>query len=108
MMVDWRPMTSGDPKTAPEPPLNSANRFAHIDAMRAVAVGLVVVAHAGLDRVVPGGSGVTIFFSISGFIITYLVLRERDSAGGFAVGHFYLRRALKLGPPLVVIVFIPT
>ncbi|TSD94464.1 acyltransferase [Skermania sp. ID1734] len=84
------------------------NRFAHIDAMRALAVMLVVVAHAGWGNIVPGGSGVTIFFSISGFIITYLLLRERDRTGGFKMGGFYLRRAVKIGPPLLVCVIIPT
>lgn len=90
------------------PPLNGANRFAHIDAMRAFAVMLVVVAHAGLGGFVPGGSGVTIFFSISGFIITYLLLRERDKTGGFSVKAFYLRRAVKILPPLLLIVVIPS
>jgi peptidoglycan/LPS O-acetylase OafA/YrhL len=83
-------------------------RFAHVDAMRAAAVLLVVLAHSGLDHVVSGGSGVTIFFTISGFIITYLVLRERDRTGGFAIGRFYLRRALKIGPPLLLVVLLPS
>jgi peptidoglycan/LPS O-acetylase OafA/YrhL len=82
-------------------------RFAHIDAMRALAIMLVVVAHAGLT-VVPGGSGVTIFFSISGFIIAYLLLRERDRTGRFRIKDFYLRRVLKIGPPLLVCVILPT
>ena len=86
----------------------ASGRFAHIDAMRAFAVMLVVVAHAGLEKLVPGGSGVTIFFAISGFIITYLMLRERDRTRSFAIGNFYARRALKLGPPLVVVVLVPT
>jgi peptidoglycan/LPS O-acetylase OafA/YrhL len=87
---------------------DNKNRYAHIDAMRALAVMLVVVAHAGLGQIVPGGSGVTIFFSISGFIITYLLLRENDATGGFGIRAFYLRRALKIGPPLVVCIIIPT
>src|SRR5262249_34566522 len=52
--------------------------------------------------------GVTIFFSISGFIITYLMLREKDAIGGFRIQAFYLRRALKIGPPLIVCVVVPT
>jgi len=87
---------------------DEGNRYAHIDAMRALAVMLVVVAHAGYGNIVPGGSGVTIFFSISGFIITYLLLRENDQTGGFGIGAFYLRRALKIGPPLLVCILIPT
>lgn len=76
--------------------------------MRAFAVLLVVVAHAGLGHIVPGGSGVTIFFSISGFIITYLLLRERDKTGGFSAKSFYLRRAIKIAPPFVIAIVIPT
>ncbi len=84
------------------------NRYAHIDAMRALAVMLVVVGHAGLGQMVPGGSGVTIFFSISGFIISYLLLRENDVTGGFGIRAFYVRRLLKIGPPLLIGVLIPT
>lgn len=83
------------------------NRYAHIDAMRAFAVLLVVFSHAGLTFV-PGGSGVTIFFVISGFIITFLLLRERDKTGGFDVGGFYMRRLIKIAPPLILVIIIPT
>ena len=84
------------------------SRFAHIDALRAAAVMLVVLAHSGFGHVVPGGAGVTIFFSISGFIITHLLLRERAKAGTFDARGFYLRRFLKIAPPLIVLVFLPT
>ena len=83
------------------------SRFQHIDAMRAFAVALVVFSHAGLTFV-PGGSGVTVFFCISGFVITYTMLRERERTGGFDLGGFYFRRAVKLAPPLVLIIVIPT
>lgn len=89
-------------------PLNSSNRFAHIDAMRAFAVLLVVLAHAGAGSIIPGGSGVTIFFTISGYIITSLLLRERDRTGGFAIGYFYERRLAKLAPPFFVAILVPT
>jgi peptidoglycan/LPS O-acetylase OafA/YrhL len=69
---------------------------------------LVVVAHAGLGNVVPGGSGVTIFFSISGFIITYLMMREYEETVGFSVVSFYARRTLKILPPLILVVGVPT
>ncbi|MFI7579585.1 acyltransferase family protein [Kocuria kalidii] len=82
-------------------------QFAHLDAMRAAAVMLVVLAHAGLE-LVPGGSGVTIFFVISGFIITHLVLKEHRRTGGFDLTGFYRRRALKLAPPLLVALVLPT
>lgn len=96
------------PAASPSPPLNGANRYAHIDAMRAFAVMLVVFAHAGLGKIIPGGSGVTIFFTISGFIITHLLLRERDRTGQFSVTSFYFRRTMKIAPPFIAIVALPT
>lgn len=102
-------MTStGGTITPAQEPTRSRSRFAHIDAMRAVAVLLVVVGHAGLGHVVPGGAGVTIFFAISGFIITTLLLKEWGNTGVFDVGGFYIRRLVKLMPPLVVVLIVPT
>ncbi|MBH0008939.1 acyltransferase [Salinibacterium sp. SWN1162] len=75
--------------------------------MRAFAVMLVVLNHAGL-LFVPGQSGVTIFFAISGFVITYVVLKERQKTGRFQATRFYANRALKLAPPLVVLILVPT
>lgn len=89
-------------------PRNAASRFAHIDAMRAFAVLIVVVAHAGLGHLVPGGSGVTVFFTISGFIITYLSLREFEKTSSFDARGFYARRFLKIGPPLAVLIVLPS
>ena len=86
----------------------ASSRYAHVDALRALAVMLVVVSHAGLQDKVPGAAGVTVFLAISGFIITYLVARERLSTGGFSAKRFYLRRALKIGPPLLGIIVIPS
>lgn len=88
--------------------VSSRGRYEHVDALRAVAVMLVVVAHAGLGHVVPGGSGVTIFFAISGFIITHILLVEHERTGGFRLTDFYLRRLLKLAPPFLLLVALPT
>ena len=88
-------------------PVNAAQRFAPIDALRAFAVALVLFEHAGFTKI-PGDAGVTVFFTISGFIITFILLRERERSGRFDVGRFYRRRALKLGPPFLVAILIPT
>lgn len=88
--------------------LNSAQRYSHIDAMRALAVMLVVFSHAGLGQIVPGGSGVTIFFVISGYVITTVLLRERAKTGRFDVREFYFRRFAKLAPPFAVFVVVPS
>ena len=47
-----------------------------LDGIRALAALLVFIAHAGLDRLVPGGFGVTIFFFLSGYLITTLLRLE--------------------------------
>lgn len=88
-------------------PTNAAHRFAHIDALRAFAVMLVVVAHSGFSWV-PGDGGVTLFFGVSGFVITFVLLRERDKTGRFGITGFYRRRFLKIAPPFVVAILIPT
>ena len=69
-----------------------------LDGLRAGAVLLVVAAHAGLERVVPGGFGVTLFFALSGFLITRQLLAEHARTGRIGFGGFYLRRLLRLVP----------
>lgn len=88
-------------------PRRAAPRIAHIDALRAVAVMIVVLMHAGLT-IAPGDGGVTLFFCVSGYIITSLMIKERVRTGGFRIGGFYARRLLKLAPPLLVLVVLPT
>jgi peptidoglycan/LPS O-acetylase OafA/YrhL len=72
-----------------------------IQGLRAIAVGLVVLYHAGLP--LPGGFvGVDVFFVISGYVITLLLLREQQTHGRVDLGRFYLRRALRLLPALTL------
>lgn len=75
-----------------------------LDGLRAVAVLLVLVGHFGLENVVPGGLGVTVFFFISGFLITTLLTREAHAHGDISIGKFYMRRALRLYPELLLLV----
>ena len=65
-----------------------------VDGLRAVAVIAVLLYHAELRGfLVPGGFlGVDVFFVISGYLITYLLLEEKRLTGTVAVGRFYLRR----------------
>jgi peptidoglycan/LPS O-acetylase OafA/YrhL len=86
---------------------SGTRRFEHIDALRALAVLLVVFFHSGLGFV-PGDSGVTLFFAVSGFIITHLLIRERERSLGFDIRSFYWRRAFKLFPPFLGLIVIPT
>ena len=49
-----------------------------LDGLRAISFSIVFIAHAGLERVVPGGFGVTVFLFLSGFLITTLMRIEFD------------------------------
>lgn len=71
--------------------------------MRAVAVMIVFVAHCGLQDALPGGFGVTLFFFLSGFLITTLLRREHERTGGISLRRFYLRRAYRIFPPLYLV-----
>lgn len=71
-----------------------------LDGMRAICVSLVMVAHAGFEAVVPGGLGVTVFFFLSGFLITGLLIDEKQASGRVSLKNFYLRRFLRLSPEL--------
>jgi peptidoglycan/LPS O-acetylase OafA/YrhL len=74
-----------------------------LDGLRAVSVALVFFAHGGLESVVPGGLGVTVFFVLSGFLITTLMREEYAAQGSISFRAFYLRRFLRLMPPLVIV-----
>ena len=75
-----------------------------LDGIRALAVALVFFAHGGLQGTVPGGLGVTVFFVLSGYLITTLMRREHAERGGVRLRAFYLRRVLRLMPPLFIVV----
>lgn len=93
--------------TSIAPPERPPARFAGLDGMRAVAVGLVVVYHLFPPALLPGGFvGVDVFFVISGFLITSLLLREHAANGRVALGRFWLRRARRLLPALAVVVLV--
>jgi len=68
-----------------------------LDGMRAVAVFLVIFYHFGFDWV-PGAHGVMIFFVLSGFLITRLLLLENEKSGRVSLKAFYLRRVLRIFP----------
>lgn len=79
-----------------------------LDGLRAIAVLIVLVAHFGLSHIVPGGFGVTVFFFISGFLITRLLIAEASVKGRVGLKDFYTRRAIRLFPALLGMTFVST
>ena len=75
-----------------------------LDGMRACAVAVVVAGHALPARFTGGGAiGVSMFFVLSGFLITNLLVAERERSGSIAFGDFYRRRAARLLPALFLL-----
>jgi peptidoglycan/LPS O-acetylase OafA/YrhL len=75
-----------------------------LDGIRAVAVGLVLAEHGGIPGVPGGFLGVDVFFVLSGFLITSLLLDEHRNTGRIGVAGFWIRRARRLLPALIVMV----
>jgi peptidoglycan/LPS O-acetylase OafA/YrhL len=78
-----------------------ADRLAGLDGLRAVAVVAVLLFHAGVGSVPGGFLGVDLFFVISGFLITSILLAEFKREGRLSLRDFYVRRARRLLPALV-------
>lgn len=78
-----------------------------LDGLRAGAVLLVVVQHTmGAMPIDLGFVGVGVFFGLSGYLITSLLLDERDERGRVTLSHFYLRRAARLVPALLLLLVV--
>jgi peptidoglycan/LPS O-acetylase OafA/YrhL len=75
-----------------------------LDGLRAVAVLLVLAHHGGLTGVSGGFLGVDVFFVLSGFLITSLLLDELGRTGRIGLRDFWIRRARRLLPALLVVV----
>ncbi len=75
-----------------------------IDGLRAIAVVAVILYHLGFDWIPGGFLGVDLFFVISGYVITRLLLDSIEISGGLNLGAFYLARLRRLLPALVFMV----
>ena len=90
-------------------------RIPTLDGWRALAIGAVMVHHASMglysqeaaywsqSRTLAGAFGVDIFFGLSGFLITTLLLQEWDRSGSVSLGSFYIRRAFRILPPYLLL-----
>ena len=87
-----------------------------LDGLRALAVGIVFLAHAGVvlrlpklgQVTLPGEFGVTVFFFLSGYLITTLLRLEHARSGSISLRDFYLRRVLRIFPPFYLVFFLAT
>ncbi len=80
-----------------------------IDGLRAIAVGAVIFYHAQItilgEKPFKGGFiGVDIFFVISGYLITLIILKELNSTGSFSFKRFYERRVRRILPALTIVI----
>jgi peptidoglycan/LPS O-acetylase OafA/YrhL len=79
---------------------------ADIDGLRALSVLAVILCHAGVAPLSGGYVGVDVFFVISGYLITRLLLAGRQQAPGAQLADFYARRARRILPALLVMLWI--
>ena len=102
-------MTRAMQFVGPELPLPATDAYIpELDGLRAVAVMLVVAGHYRLLPFVPSGFGVTLFFFLSGYLITTLFYSEFAQRRSISISQFYLRRWLRLTPPLLLLVALGT
>ncbi|MGB7748926.1 MAG: acyltransferase [Verrucomicrobiia bacterium] len=89
---------------------NQLGYVPELDGVRGIAILFVLGNHVPLGRLeslLPGGfAGVDIFFVLSGFLITTLLVQEFDRTGSISLRNFYMRRALRLGPALIALLIV--
>ena len=89
----------------PEPIKSGRRYMPGLDGLRAVAVLAVIVYHLGIDALPGGLLGVSVFFTLSGYLITDLLL-EQMASGRFGFRSFWIARFRRLVPALVVMLVV--
>jgi peptidoglycan/LPS O-acetylase OafA/YrhL len=82
----------------------ASSRMPALDGIRAIAVTAVLLYHADLAAFQGGFLGVDIFFALSGFLITRLLVAEHQATGAISLKQFYIRRARRLLPAMMAVV----
>ena len=94
------------PITPPFVQITSMQYLPQLDGLRGVAIVAVMLFHAGISTFGGGFIGVDIFFVLSGFLITTLLVREYQTHGSVSLRNFYMRRALRLLPALLILLLV--
>ncbi|MGH7656940.1 MAG: acyltransferase family protein, partial [Gemmatimonadales bacterium] len=95
------------PASRPPPWLEHRPRYRpDIEGLRAIAVLLIVAFHAGVPGFTGGFVGVDVFFVLSGYLITWLLVDEAERTGTINLGRFYARRARRLLPALALVLIV--
>jgi len=76
-----------------------------LDGIRAIAFLIVFLSHAGVGGI-PGGLGVTVFFFLSGYLITTMLRREYERSNKIDFKKFYMRRVLRIWPPFYIVLLL--
>jgi peptidoglycan/LPS O-acetylase OafA/YrhL len=90
------------------PPLSEQAARSHaeaLDGLRGCSILFVLISHYWLP-IVPGGFGVTVFFFVSGFLISRLLITELNDNRTIAIQDFYIRRVLRLAPALLLFILL--
>ncbi|WIE82567.1 acyltransferase [Curtobacterium sp. MCPF17_021] len=93
-----------DDRSSPAPPPPLTRRAPALDGLRTLAILVVVLYHLHVPHFEGGFIGVTVFFVLSGFLITTLLLGERRRTGRVRLGSFWAKRMLRLYPALLAFV----
>ncbi|HZQ56507.1 MAG TPA: acyltransferase family protein [Acidimicrobiales bacterium] len=94
------------PGVDPRAPQAAPRRVPALDGVRGLAVAAVVAFHMGVHRVRGGLLGVDVFFVLSGYLITGLVLSEWRTTGDVSLARFWARRARRLLPALLLVLVV--
>jgi peptidoglycan/LPS O-acetylase OafA/YrhL len=95
-----------EPLSAAETATSATKAGLHLPSLngiRTISFALVFLGHAGLNQIVPAGFGVTVFFFLSGYLITTLLRLELQKTGTVSLKNFYLRRILRIFPPFYLV-----
>src|SRR5436190_24299694 len=108
--MSWLRAVEGDVTGhAPDLPRGEPGAKGHVravDGLRAVAVVMVLLFHLGVPGMEAGYLGVDVFFVLSGFLITSLLIAELDQHGGIRLVTFWSRRIRRLLPALTVLLLV--